>query len=131
MVFIIWKNFCHLTWKNTFGKRWMNKSNFKLRICCSQPPWNSIWTLIWFWNEQKQHFSQGVDKKFLQVQNHTMIISWEVWHKIRIFQFFVKCAWWVTSKWAYNFRSLMMYIFYGAASEFSHMLYLKRWICTY
>ena len=52
-----------------------------------------------------------------------MILFWyaDIWHKIHIFHLLVKCAWWVISKWAYIFRSPTMYIFYGAASEFSHM----------
>ena len=54
----------------------------------------------------------------------------DIWHRIHVFYLLVKCAWWVISKWAHVFRSMMMYNFYGAASEFSHVLYLKHWICT-
>ena len=54
----------------------------------------------------------------------------DIWHEIRIFYLLAKCAWWVISKWAYNFQCLMMYNFYGAASEFFCMFQLKRSICT-
>ena len=53
-----------------------------------------------------------------------------IWHEIHIFQPRLICAWWVISKLLHIFHGSIAHMFRSVQSEFSYILYLKRWMGT-